>query len=122
MVGESGSGKSTLALALLGYTRPGVKFAGGTIEIGGESVVGRDARTLRGLRGKIVSYVPQDPGAALNPSMRIGDAILDVLRAHRPGASGDEHSMPRWPGSSCTATAGLTVGIRTSCREGSSSA
>ncbi len=91
VVGESGSGKSTLALALLGYTRPGVKFAGGTIEIGGESVVGRDARTLRGLRGKIVSYVPQDPGAALNPSMRIGDAILDVLRAHRPGASGDEH-------------------------------
>jgi peptide/nickel transport system ATP-binding protein len=90
VVGESGSGKSTLALALLGYTRPGVQFGGGTVEIGGESVVGRDARALRGLRGKVVSYVPQDPGAALNPSMRIGDAILDVLRAHRPSAPGDE--------------------------------
>jgi peptide/nickel transport system ATP-binding protein len=90
VVGESGSGKSTLALALLGYTRPGVRFRGGTIEVGGESVIGRDARALRGLRGKVVSYVPQDPGGALNPSMRIGDAILDVLRAHRPQASGDE--------------------------------
>jgi peptide/nickel transport system ATP-binding protein len=90
VVGESGSGKSTLALALLGYARPGVHFRGGTIEVGGENVVGRDARTLRGLRGKVVSYVPQDPGGALNPSLRIGDAILDVLRAHRPSAPGDE--------------------------------
>jgi peptide/nickel transport system ATP-binding protein len=90
VVGESGSGKSTLALALLGYTRPGVTFHGGSIDVGGESVIGRDARSLRGLRGRVVSYVPQDPGGALNPSMRIGDAILDVLRAHRPQASGDE--------------------------------
>ncbi|HEY2201062.1 MAG TPA: ABC transporter ATP-binding protein [Solirubrobacteraceae bacterium] len=90
VVGESGSGKSTLALALLGYTRPGVEFRAGTIDVGGESVIGRDTRSLRGLRGKVVSYVPQDPGGALNPSMRVGDAILDVLRAHRPQASGDE--------------------------------
>jgi len=90
VVGESGSGKSTLALALLGYTRPGVAFRAGTIAVGGESVIGRDTRSLRELRGKVVSYVPQDPGGALNPSMRVGDAILDVLRAHRPQASGDE--------------------------------
>ncbi len=90
VVGESGSGKSTLALALLGYTRPGVQFRAGTVEVGGESVIGRDPRALRGLRGKVVSYVPQDPGGALNPSMRIGDAILDVLRAHRPEASREE--------------------------------
>jgi peptide/nickel transport system ATP-binding protein len=90
VVGESGSGKSTLALALLGYTRPGVRFRAGTVEVGGESVIGRDVRSLRALRGKVVSYVPQDPGGALNPSMRIGDAILDVLRAHRPEARGEE--------------------------------
>jgi peptide/nickel transport system ATP-binding protein len=85
VVGESGSGKSTLALALLGYTRPGVHFRTGTVAIGGESVVDRDARALRALRGKVVSYVPQDPGGALNPSLRVGDAIMDVLHAHRPG-------------------------------------
>ncbi len=86
VVGESGSGKTTVALALLGYTRPGVRVIGGTIEIGGERILGRDPRTLRSLRGRVVSYVPQDPGGALNPSLRVGDAILEVLRAHRPGA------------------------------------
>ena len=85
LVGESGSGKTTTALSLLGYTRPGVVVKGGTVEVGGESILGRDGRALRGLRGKTVSYVPQDPGGALNPSMRVGDAILDVLRAHRAG-------------------------------------
>jgi peptide/nickel transport system ATP-binding protein len=83
LVGESGSGKTTTALALLGYTRPGVHITKGTVEIGGQSILGRTSGALRALRGTVVSYVPQDPGAALNPSMRIGDAILDVLRAHR---------------------------------------
>ena len=83
LVGESGSGKTTTALALLGYTRPGVHITKGTVKIGGQSILGRTSAALRALRGTVVSYVPQDPGAALNPSMRIGDAILDVLRAHR---------------------------------------
>jgi peptide/nickel transport system ATP-binding protein len=86
LVGESGSGKTTTALALLGYTRPGVVWRSGTAEVGGEQVLGRDERSLRNLRGRVVSYVPQDPGGALNPSLRVGDAILDVLRAHRGGA------------------------------------
>jgi oligopeptide/dipeptide ABC transporter ATP-binding protein len=90
LVGESGSGKTTTALSLLGYTRPGVVIGGGTVEVGGENVLHRDRRALRGLRGKTVSYVPQDPGGSLNPSLRIGDAIMDVLRAHRAGARSDE--------------------------------
>ncbi len=90
LVGESGSGKTTTALSLLGYTRPGVVIERGTVEVGGESVIGRDGRALRSLRGKTVSYVPQDPGGALNPSLRIGGAIMDVLRAHRAGAGSDE--------------------------------
>jgi peptide/nickel transport system ATP-binding protein len=85
LVGESGSGKTTTALALLGYTRPGVVWRSGTVEVGGEQIGGRDERSLRTLRGRVVSYVPQDPGGALNPSLRVGDAILDVLRAHRSG-------------------------------------
>ena len=83
LVGESGSGKTTTALALLGYTRAGVHIDKGTVEIGGQAILGRNPGALRTLRGTVVSYVPQDPGAALNPSMRIGEAILDVLRAHR---------------------------------------
>jgi peptide/nickel transport system ATP-binding protein len=90
LVGESGSGKTTTALALLGYTRPGVVWRSGTVEVGGESVRGRDERSLRDLRGRVVSYVPQDPGGALNPSLRVGEAILDVLRAHRSGEGSPE--------------------------------
>ncbi len=90
LVGESGSGKTTTALALLGYTRPGVTWRSGTVEVGGEQVRGRDERSLRSLRGRVVSYVPQDPGGALNPSLRVGDAILDVLRAHRAGEGSPE--------------------------------
>jgi oligopeptide/dipeptide ABC transporter ATP-binding protein len=85
VVGESGSGKSTIALALLGYTKPGVRVRAGSIEVDREPILGRDPRALRELRGRVISYVPQDPGGALNPSLRIGDAIMDVLRAHRDG-------------------------------------
>jgi peptide/nickel transport system ATP-binding protein len=85
LIGESGSGKTTTALALLGYTRSGVEISGGAIEVAGETILGRDPRAVRSLRGRVVSYVPQDPGGSLNPSLRIGDAILDVLRAHRSG-------------------------------------
>jgi peptide/nickel transport system ATP-binding protein len=87
LVGESGSGKTTTALALLGYTRPGVRLSGGSVEVGGQPILGRDTRAVRSLRGRVVSYVPQDPGGALNPSLRVGDAIMDVLRAHRSEAA-----------------------------------
>jgi len=83
LVGESGSGKTTTALALLGYTRAGITVRGGSVQVAGNELLGRDGAALRSLRGRVMSYVPQDPGGALNPSLRVGDAILDVLRAHR---------------------------------------
>jgi peptide/nickel transport system ATP-binding protein len=88
LVGESGSGKTTTALALLGYARPGVRVAGGTVEVAGEQVSGRGEREARGLRGRLVSYVPQDPGNALNPALRIGSAIEDMLDAHAAARRG----------------------------------
>ncbi len=82
LVGESGSGKTTTALALLGYARPGVRISGGTVEVAGEQVSGASERAARSLRGRVVSYVPQDPGNSLNPALRIGAAIEDMLDAH----------------------------------------
>ncbi len=82
LVGESGSGKTTAALALLGYARPGVRIAGGTVEVAGRQVDGSDERSARRLRGSLVSYVPQDPGNALNPALRIRSAIEDMLDEH----------------------------------------
>jgi peptide/nickel transport system ATP-binding protein len=82
LVGESGSGKTTTALALLGYTRPGVRIARGRVVVAGEEVGWLGEQAARKLRGRLVSYVPQDPGNALNPALRIGRAIQDMLDQH----------------------------------------
>ncbi len=90
LVGESGSGKTTVGLALLGHTRRGVRVARGRVTIAGHDVLSLGAEQLRALRGATVSYVPQDPGTALNPNLRIGQQILEVLVYHRIGANDDE--------------------------------
>ena len=89
LVGESGSGKTTTALALLGYARPGSRIAAGIVEVGGEPVTGRGERALRALRGRVVSFVPQNPASALNPALRIGDALADMLGTHVPARAGE---------------------------------
>jgi peptide/nickel transport system ATP-binding protein len=89
LVGESGSGKTTTALALLGFARPGVRIAAGTVDVSGERVSGLDDRAARALRGRVVSYVPQDPGNALNPALRIGAAVEDMLDAHAEARRGE---------------------------------
>jgi peptide/nickel transport system ATP-binding protein len=98
LVGESGSGKTTTALALLGYARPGIRIVEGVIGIAGEQVDVRRESLARRLRGRLVSYVPQDPGASLNPALRIGRAIQDML---------DEHAADREVGSVESALAGV---------------
>jgi peptide/nickel transport system ATP-binding protein len=89
LVGESGSGKTTTALALLGYHRRGIRRTRGTITIAGESLTEHSERGLRRLRGRLISYVPQEPAMALNPSIRIGDQIGAMLRAHAPERADD---------------------------------
>ena len=86
LVGESGSGKTTLALALLGYARPGCRIVAGSVEVAGMRLTGLDEAEARSRRGRVVSYVPQDPASALNPSLRVGDAVGDVAREHCSGA------------------------------------
>jgi peptide/nickel transport system ATP-binding protein len=90
VVGESGSGKSTMALAMLGFSRPGCTVIDGSVVVCGEQMLGRATRDIRSLRGKLVSYVPQDPGGALNPSIRVGDQIHEMLRAHAPDRNSEE--------------------------------
>ena len=86
LVGESGSGKTTLALALLGYARPGCRIVAGSVEVAGIRLTGLDETEARSHRGRVVSYVPQDPASALNPSLRVGDTVGDVAREHGGGA------------------------------------
>jgi peptide/nickel transport system ATP-binding protein len=90
LVGESGSGKTTVGMALLGYTRPGGKVVSGEVMIDGRDLQGLRQGELRRLRGGTVSYIPQDPGTALNPALRIGRQLSEMLEAHSPSMSDDE--------------------------------
>jgi peptide/nickel transport system ATP-binding protein len=82
VVGESGSGKTTVGLALLGHARRGLRLAGGTVMLGDEDILQMGDSQLRRLRGSRVSYVPQDPASSLNPALRIGTQLREVLEAH----------------------------------------
>src|SRR5579875_1018654 len=90
LVGESGSGKTTVGMALLGYCRPGGRVTGGEILIDGRPLAAMRAGELRKLRGGTVAYIPQDPGTALNPALRIERQLAEMLDAHTPDASADE--------------------------------
>src|SRR2546421_340202 len=82
LVGESGSGKTTVGMALLGYCRPGGKVAGGVVLVDGRDLSELADQVLRRLRGGLVSYIPQDPGTALNPALRIRKQLMETLETH----------------------------------------
>lgn len=83
IVGESGSGKSTLANALVGLSANNAFISTGSIQISGQYVQGPSDARWRGLRGKKVGLVPQDPGVSLNPTMRIGRQIGEAITQAR---------------------------------------
>jgi peptide/nickel transport system ATP-binding protein len=80
LVGESGSGKTTVALALLGHARRGLAIASGQVLLDDLDVLALGPRELQAVRGTKVTYVPQDPTAALNPALRIKTQLTEVLR------------------------------------------
>ena len=82
VVGESGSGKTTVGLALLGHARRGLRIAGGSVLLGDRDILALGEEQLRRLRGSLVSYVPQDPASSLNPALRIGTQLREVIEAH----------------------------------------
>ena len=90
VVGESGSGKSVTALSIARLlASPPAVYAGGEILLEGRDVLRMRAAELRQIRGGLVSYVFQEPGASLNPVFRIGNQIKEALQLHRPAAATD---------------------------------
>jgi peptide/nickel transport system ATP-binding protein len=90
LVGESGSGKTTVGLAILGHTRRGARVRHGDIRVTGRSILDLPPLECQGLRGKLVSYVPQDPSSSLNPALRIGKQLDETLSEHGFGKSDKE--------------------------------
>jgi peptide/nickel transport system ATP-binding protein len=78
LVGESGSGKSTVALALTRYLPRNGRVSAGAITINGQDLLSLGAGALRELRARTVSMVYQEPGRALNPSIRVGHQVAEV--------------------------------------------
>ena len=82
LVGESGSGKSVIAHAIMGLLPKGLAVTAGGIRLEGESLVGAAEARLRELRGARMSMIFQEPMTALNPVMRCGAQIDEVLQVH----------------------------------------
>ena len=82
LVGESGSGKSTAALALMRYLGGNGRLeAGARLRFAGEDLLAKSPRELRRLWARRIKFVPQNAGAALNPSLKIGRQVLEALQA-----------------------------------------
>lgn len=101
LVGESGSGKTTAGLAAMGHFRAGLLQTGGTSTIypntpseGREKIVVEELNDdeTRFLRGERIAYIPQDPALSLNPAIRVGDQIREVLDIHGYGDSERERA------------------------------
>jgi peptide/nickel transport system ATP-binding protein len=78
LVGESGSGKSTVALALTRYLPRNGRVSSGSISINGIDPLALGEAALRELRARAVSMVYQEPGRALNPSIKVGRQVAEV--------------------------------------------
>ena len=78
-----GRGKSTVAFGIVNFLGRNGKIVGGRILFQGQDLVSRSQTELRNLRGDRIAMVYQDPMQALNPSMRLGDQMAEVLIVHR---------------------------------------
>jgi peptide/nickel transport system ATP-binding protein len=83
IVGESGSGKSVTAQTIMGLTRSKNSQIEGSVKLDGEELIEASEKQLRGLRGERVAMIFQDPMTSFNPVYRIGDQIIEAIRAHR---------------------------------------
>jgi peptide/nickel transport system ATP-binding protein len=91
LVGESGSGKTTMALAITRYLARNGRVSAGTITVNGQDVASLRRHDLRLMRARTVSMVYQEPGRALNPSIKVGRQVAEVFEIaglSRPDAAG----------------------------------
>jgi peptide/nickel transport system ATP-binding protein len=90
IVGESGCGKSVTALSIMRLVPdPPGRIVGGSVMLEGTDLLGLDEAEMRQVRGDRISMIFQEPMTSLNPVMRIGDQITEVVRLHRETTAKD---------------------------------
>ena len=82
LVGESGSGKTTLALAIIGQLPEEGKIEHGHINFGGRDLLTLPINQMQKIWGSKIAMVPQETQAALNPSIKVGEQLAEILRRH----------------------------------------
>ncbi|SCW82541.1 peptide/nickel transport system ATP-binding protein [Rhizobium mongolense subsp. loessense] len=82
LVGESGSGKSSTAQAIIGLLPENGRLEKGSIRLNRQEIADWPQKRLDGIRGSIVSLIPQDPGNALNPVKTIGKQVAEIFAIH----------------------------------------
>lgn len=82
LIGESVAGKSTIGLSAMAYGRGGVRLTGGTIHLNGREIRLADAKALRALRGREVTYVSQSAAASFNPARQIMEQVIETSLSH----------------------------------------
>jgi peptide/nickel transport system ATP-binding protein len=94
IVGESGSGKSVTAMSLMGLLpNQGESLRASRMDFAGQSLIPFDEKQFQALRGKQMGMVFQDPMSALNPSMRCGKQVLEMLDLHSPQSKKDQQAF-----------------------------
>jgi len=82
ILGESACGKSTLAKTVVRILPSNSAVTDGALEFEGEDLLALNEKELETIRGARIALIPQDPGSALNPYLRVGKQIAEVLRVH----------------------------------------
>ena len=89
IVGESGSGKTVTSLSIMRLLEPPGFIAGGRVLLQGRDMVGLSEQEIRGIRGRQVCLVFQDPMTSLNPVYRVGDQVAEAFLAHSDQGRGE---------------------------------
>ena len=97
LVGESGCGKSTVALGVMQDLGVNGRIVGGSIKFKGRNLNDMTDDELRTIRGKEIAMIYQEPMASLNPAMRIGKQLMEVLTVHEGIGEDEAYQLRRFP-------------------------
>ena len=95
IVGESGSGKSVTALAVLRLIASPGHISAGSVTLDGVELLSQSERQMRKVRGARIAMVFQDPLTSLNPTLTVGEQLIETILAHRRMARRDAHAEAR---------------------------